>query len=64
MIAHSAIELSAIGLRKFSIRRRDHSPPKHRPAGTQHGIQFNLLTLVVSGFSLISWCTHRAHAGF
>ena len=41
--------------------------PSHRnigPSLTQPCVQFSWLTLVVARFSLISRCTHRAHAAF
>jgi hypothetical protein len=31
---------------------------------TLRRVRLSLLTLIVSGFSLISRCTHRAHAAF
>jgi hypothetical protein len=42
------------------LAERDQSAPPLTP----QCVQFCLLTLVVARFSLISRCTHRAHAAF
>src|SRR6266487_1415438 len=66
---YSRPRLLSAGMRasRFDIRNEKKPPfnfalPKHRPTTGIEALSVQLPTLVVSRFSLISRCTHRAHA--
>jgi hypothetical protein len=48
----------------FRLAKQVRALPKHQSAAGAEARSVRLLTLVVASFSLISRCTHRAHAAF